>query len=76
MAAGSTYTPIATTTLSSAQSSVTFSSLGSYTDIILVYAGTGTSTDTQGIRFQVNGDTGTNYSNTTLRVILIQLLVF
>jgi len=34
-----TYEPIATTTLSSAQSSVTFSSIsGSYTDLVLVFS--------------------------------------
>jgi hypothetical protein len=68
MAAGSTYTPIATTTLGSAQSSVTFSSLGSYTDLIIMcntYARFGSETAaTMWIRF--NGDTGTNYSNTIL----------
>jgi len=36
MAAGSTYTPIATTTLGSNQSSVTLSSLGGYTDLRIV----------------------------------------
>ena len=36
MAAGSTYTPIATTTLGSAAASVSFSSLGSYTDLVLI----------------------------------------
>lgn len=64
MPAGSTYTPIATTTLGSNQASVSFSSLGSYTDIYLVYSAKGTAaTD---VRLQFNGDTGTNYSNTAL----------
>jgi len=68
MPAGSTYTPIATTTLGSAQSDYTFSSIsGSYTDLVLVYAGTGTSTNTHAVRFRFNGDTGTNYSYTYLR---------
>jgi hypothetical protein len=63
MAAGITYTPIATTTLGSAQSSVTFSSIsGSYTDLILII--NGTSSGDAGCRVQFNGDTGTNYSNT------------
>jgi len=63
----STYEPIATTTLGSAAASVTFSTIsGSYTDLVLVAqplkstAGGGT------LRYQVNGDTGSNYSNTTL----------
>ena len=61
-----TYTPIATTTLGSAASSVTFSSIsGTYTDIILVFNGTLTTSATSwGLQF--NSDTGTNYSNTTL----------
>ena len=37
MAAGSTYTPLATNTLSSSSASITFSSIsGSYTDLVLV----------------------------------------
>ena len=62
----STYEPIATTTLGSAASSVTFSSIsGSYTDLILVFAGTTASNAYPSLRF--NGDTGTNYSNTNFR---------
>lgn len=67
MPAGSTYTPIATTTLGSAQANVTFSSIsGAYTDLVLVAqplkstAGGGT------VRLQLNSDTGTNYSFTRL----------
>ena len=67
MAAGSTYTPIATTTLGSAQADVTFSSIsGSYTDLVLIIGGKNASSD-QGIVTQVgNGsvDTGSNYSTT------------
>jgi hypothetical protein len=62
MAAGSTYEPIATTTLGTATSSVTFSSItGSYTDLVLVTNSFGT-----GVFFsiRINGDTGTNYSRT------------
>lgn len=60
----STYTPIATTTLGSNTSSVTFSSIsGSYTDLVLVVAGTLT-TGTDNIALQFNSDTGTNYSVT------------
>ena len=66
MAAGLTYTPIATTTLSSATSNITFSSIsGSYTDIILVCQFSGASSG-QSPYLQVNSDTGTNYSGTLL----------
>jgi hypothetical protein len=58
----STYEPIATTTLGSAQSSVTYSSLGSYTDIVIVYNGT---TDNN-LSLRFNGDTGSNYSVTRI----------
>lgn len=66
MAAGATYEPIATSTVSgSTTNTVTFSSLGSYTDIILVCSFTATSgTAYGGLRF--NGDTATNYSTTIL----------
>jgi len=61
----STYTPIATTTLGSAQASYTFSSIsGSYTDIILVINGTASATIH--CQLQFNSDTNTNYSNTYL----------
>lgn len=59
-----TYKPIATTTLGSATTSVTFSSLGSYTDIVAVLAMPASGAVTTAIRF--NGDTGTNYSTTLL----------
>jgi hypothetical protein len=63
MPAGSTYTPIATTTLGSAAVSVTFSSVPStYTDLVLVLNGTTPSSIGIGLRF--NSDSGTNYSNT------------
>lgn len=66
MAAGSTYTPIATTTLGSSTASYTFTSIPStYTDLVLILNGANTATD-QGIAVQVgNGsvDTGTNYSS-------------
>jgi len=63
MAAGSTYTPIATTTLGSNQTSVTFSSLGSYTDIIAI---TNVSGNDGAICIRFNGATS-NYSYTNLR---------
>jgi hypothetical protein len=60
-----TYEPIATTTLGSATNSVTFSSIsGSYTDIVMI-CGYSHSTASN-ILLRVNGDTGTNYSNTYL----------
>lgn len=68
MAAGPTYEPIATQTLGSAASSVTFSSIsGSYTDLVLVTAGQGTTAGVGLLTF--NGDnpnSGSNYSNTSL----------
>jgi hypothetical protein len=61
-----TYTPIATQTLGSAAASVTFSSIsGTYTDLIIVYNGKYASANGQ-MGVQINGDTGTNYSNTFL----------
>jgi hypothetical protein len=66
MPAGSTYTPIATQTLGSAASSVTFSSIsGSYTDLRLVYNGKITATN-KDFRYQFNGDTSAVYSYTWL----------
>ena len=61
----STYTPIATQTLSSTASIITFSSISSiYTDLVLVVAcldsGAGRT------RLRLNGDSGTNYSRTNL----------
>ena len=65
MAAGSTYTPIATTTLGSAANSFTFSSIPStYTDLILVVDGE--VSVTAGCLFQFNGVGGTSYSFTYL----------
>jgi len=63
-----TYEPIATTTLGSAASTITFSSIpATYTDlkIVWVYKDAGTSNETAWLRF--NSDTGSNYSRTTLR---------
>jgi hypothetical protein len=62
----STYEPIATTTLGSAASSVTFSSItGTYTDLVLV-ANYQISTSNQFLTMQFNSDTGSNYSYTNL----------
>ena len=62
----STYEPIATTTLSSNQASVSFSSISnSYTDLVLVANGA-LSAAYDSIELRLNGDTGTNYSRTFL----------
>lgn len=66
MAAGSTYTPIATTTLGSSAASVSFSSFGSYTDLVLIFNGKCTSTGGWNFFLQFNGDTATNYSAVTI----------
>jgi hypothetical protein len=69
MAAGSTYTPIATTTLGSAAASYTFSSIPStYTDLVLITNGAVTSGTANWVLQVGNGsvDTGTNYSETDL----------
>jgi hypothetical protein len=68
MAAGSTYTSIATTTLGSAQASYTFTGISSsYTDIILVVDGSESGGSTPELRVG-NGsiDTGSNYSYTLM----------
>jgi len=63
----STYEKIATTTLGSSQASIDFTSIsGSYTDLVIVgsiKSATATNPQTY-VRF--NGDTGSNYSVTTL----------
>jgi hypothetical protein len=69
MAAGSTYTKIASTTLGSAAASVTFSSIAAtYTDLVLVsqVRSARAATD-DSLYIQVNGDTATNYSVTDLK---------
>lgn len=57
-----TYEPIATTTLSSGTGSVTFNSLGTYTDIVMVF--NGVADNNLSLRF--NGDSGANYSITRI----------
>lgn len=65
--ATNTYTALATQTLGSASSSVTFSSIPSgYTDLVLVMSAKITSGGATNDRLQFNGDTGTNYSTTVL----------
>lgn len=64
MAAGNTYTKIASTTLGSAASSVTLSSIPStYTDLVVVVSAKTTSA-AQNLLMRVNSDSGTNYSTT------------
>jgi len=63
MAAGATYEPIATTTVSgSSTSTVTFSSIsGTYTDLVII-GNLGSQTTNAFPYLQFNGDTGSNYS--------------
>lgn len=61
----STYDKLATYTVSSAESSVTFSSISqSYTDLVFVInmQSSYTGDSGNGARFRFNGDSGTNYS--------------
>lgn len=59
-----TYEPIATTTLSSAAATITFSSIpGTYTDLRLVLLVLG---NLNGVGIRFNSDSGTNYSMTYL----------
>lgn len=65
MAAGRTYTPIATQTATGSSSNITFSSIPStYTDLVLVVNASAAATD---FYLRYNGDTGTNYSQTILK---------
>lgn len=67
MAAGSTYTPIATTTTSGSQASVTFNSFSGYTDLILIIAAKDSNGSLDGnANITFNSDTGSNYSTTYL----------
>jgi hypothetical protein len=60
-----TYEPIATTTLGSNAQNISFTSISSaYTDLRIVFVGTGTTNDD--FRLRYNNDTGTNYSRTDL----------
>lgn len=62
-----TYTPIATQTLGSAATSVTFSSIPStYTDLVLVANVQNAGAGNPSSSLQFNGDTATNYSLTIL----------
>ena len=65
MAAGLTYTPIATTTAGGSSTNVTFNSIsGSYTDLVLVIANVTAQIDN--VAITLNSDTGSNYSRTII----------
>jgi hypothetical protein len=66
MPAGSTYSTIATTTLGSAQATISFNSFSGYTDLVCIYSAQNTSASAQDVYVQFNGDTGSNYSATLL----------
>jgi len=64
VAAGSTYSSIATTTLSGTATTVTFSSIAStYTDLVLIVSA---QSDSGYIALRLNGDSTANYSRTGL----------
>ena len=66
MAAGSTYTPIATNTLGSAAASYTFSSIpATYTDLVLIVNAKATSGGV-GINIRLNGISASSYSSTLI----------
>ena len=66
MPAGSTYTPIATTTANGSTSTYTFTSIsGTYTDLRLII-NLGASSSGNTYNLQVNSDTGSNYSQTEM----------
>ena len=63
-----TYEPIATTTLSNTQNSVSFTSIGgTYTDLIIVVSPLTNNTSADDVYIQYNSDTGSNYSQTGMR---------
>jgi hypothetical protein len=67
MPAGTTYEPIATYTVSSAQASYTFSSIsGSYTDLVLIINGAMSTTDSS-VYLDVNGNASAVYSTTSVK---------
>ena len=61
-----TYEPIATTTITTTTTGITFSSIpATYTDLVLVLSLT-TSTEDASVNLRFNGDTATNYSYTNI----------
>lgn len=69
MAAGPTYEPIATTTLGSATTTFTFSSIpGTYTDLVIIIEGPGISGGTSmDVDIRFNSDSSSVYSDTRLQ---------
>ena len=68
MAAGRTYTPIATVNITSPTATVTFSNIpGTYTDLVLVGGGVLQINSGNGLRIRFNNDTATNYSDTEVK---------
>jgi hypothetical protein len=66
MAAGNTYTQIASITVGTASATVVFSSIpATYTDLILVMQ-PAANVDDENIGLRFNGDTGSNYSYTRI----------
>jgi hypothetical protein len=66
MAAGNTYVALATQTLGSATTSITFSSIsGSYTDLVLV-VNFGCTLGGEVTFLRLNGDSATNFSTTSV----------
>lgn len=64
MAAAQTYEPIATTTLSSLASTVTFNSFSGYTDLRLIINATNAGGANYNCFIKFNSDSGSNYSGT------------
>ncbi|CAB4173643.1 hypothetical protein UFOVP1255_7 [uncultured Caudovirales phage] len=62
MAAGSTYTPLATSTVTSGTTTAFTSIPGTYTDLLLVVNGICAAGGPGDLRLQFNSDTATNYS--------------
>lgn len=63
----STYTPIATTTISgTGTSTITFNSFSGYTDLVLVVNARELTSADGGLSIRFNSDSGTNYSITQL----------
>lgn len=63
-----TYEPIATQTLNSAASTISFNSISNaYTDIVLIFNGIRTSGGDLDLTLRFNSDTGSNYADKELR---------
>jgi hypothetical protein len=63
-----TYKPLQSVALTSATASVTFSGIDQgYTDLVVVASAKATNAANTSLGFQVNGDTGSNYSTTRLQ---------